>query len=121
MSATDYLIVLSQGNSFKPLQDKFNQLEGFYTGIGYAFPSKSEIELRQILSPLEAKILRQPLSEGQSFNSLRLSFKSAFFRQKLMEKEMELFRLRVQLGLDELTEESIEASNIQDYRKKRSS
>ena len=117
MSATDYLIVLSQGNSFKPLQDKFNQLEGFYTGIGYAFPSKSEIELRQILSPLEAKILRQPLGEGQSFNSLRLSFKSAFFRQKLMEKEMELFRLRAQLGLDELTEESIEASNIQDYRK----
>ena len=117
MSATDYLIVLSLGKSFKPLQEKFNQLEGFYTGIGYAFPSKSEIELRQLLSSLNARIIRQPLSEGQSFTSLRLSYKSAFFRDKLMEKEMELFQLRAQLGLDELTEESIEASNIQDYRK----
>lgn len=118
MSATDYLIVLSQGKSFKPLQDRFNQLEGFYNGIGYVFPTKVESELRQLLSPLNAKILRMPLGEGQSFNSLRLSFKSVFFRDKLMEKEIELFQLKSHLGLDELTEESIEASNIQDYRKK---
>ena len=118
MSATDYLIVLSQGKSFKPLQDRFNQLEGFYNGIGYVFPTKVEPELRQLLSPLNARILRMPLGEGQSFNSLRQSFKSAFFRDKLLEKEHELFLLRTQLGLDELTEESIEASNIQDYRKK---
>lgn len=118
MSATDYLIVLSQGKSFKPLQDRFNQLEGFYNGIGYVFPTKVESELRQLLSPLNARILRMPLSEGQSFNSLRLSFKSAFFRDKLMEKEIELLQLKTHLGLDELTEESIEASNIQDYRKK---
>lgn len=118
MSATDYLVVLSQGKSFKPLQDKFNQLEGFYTGIGYAFPSKSEVELRQILSPLNVRIVSQPLGEGHSFTSLRLSYKSSFFREKLIEKELELLQLKAQLGLEELTEESIEASNIQDYRKK---
>jgi replicative DNA helicase len=118
MSATDYLIVLSQGKSFKPLQDSFNQLEGFYNGIGYVFPTKVEAELRQLLSPLNARILKMPLGEGQSFNSLRLSFKSAFFRDKLMEKELELFKLKAHLELDELTEESIEASNISDYRKK---
>jgi replicative DNA helicase len=118
MSATDYLIVLSQGKSFKPLQERFNQLEGFYNGIGYVFPTKVESELRQLLSPLNARILRMPLGEGQSFNSLRLSFKSVFFRDKLMEKELELLQLKAQLGLDELTEESVEASNIQDYRKK---
>jgi replicative DNA helicase len=118
MSATDYLIVLSQGKSFKPLQERFNQLEGFYNGIGYVFPTKVESELRQLLSPLNARILRMPLGEGQSFNSLRLSFKSVFFRDKLMEKELELLQLKSHLELDELTEESIEASNIQDYRKK---
>lgn len=118
MSATDYLIVLSQGKSFKPLQESFNQLEGFYNGIGYVFPTKVETELRQLLSPLNARILKMPLGEGQSFNSLKLSFKSAFFRDKLMEKELELFQIRAHLGLEELTEESIEASNIQDYRKK---
>lgn len=118
MSATDYLIVLSQGKSFKPLQDRFNQLEGFYNGIGYVFSTKVESELRQLLSPLNARILRMPLGEGQSFNSLRLSFKSVFFRDKLMEKELELLQLKAQLGLDELTEESIEASSIQDYKKK---
>jgi hypothetical protein len=118
MSATDYLIVLSQGKSFKPLQDSFNQLEGFYNGIGYVFPTKVEAELRQLLSPLKARILKMPLGEGQSFNSLKLSFKSAFFRDKLMEKELELFQLKAHLGLEELTEDSIESSNIQEYRKK---
>lgn len=118
MSATDYLIVLSKGKSFKPLQERFNQLEGFYNGIGYVFPTKVESELRQLLSPLNARILRMPLGEGQSFNSFRLSFKSVFFRDKLMEKELELLQLKSHLELDELTEESVEASNIQDYRKK---
>lgn len=118
MSATDYLIVLSQGKSLKPLQDKFNQLEGFYNGIGYVFPTKVEDELRLILSPLNAKIFKMPLSEGQSFNSLRLSFKSAFFRGKLIEKEIELLQQKNQLRLDELTEESIEESNIPEYKKK---
>lgn len=88
MSATDYLIVLSQGKSFKPLKDSFNQLEGFYNGIGYVFPIKVEAELRQLLSPLNARILKMPLGEGWSFNSLKLSFKSTFFQDKLMEKEL---------------------------------
>jgi len=97
MSATDYLIVLSQGKSFKPLQERFNQLKGFYNGIGYVFPTKVESELRQLLSSLNARILRMPLGEGQSFNSLRLSFKSVFFRDKLMEKELELLQLKSHL------------------------
>jgi replicative DNA helicase len=118
MNSTEYLIVLSQGQSFKHLQDRFNQLEGFYNGIGYVFPKKVEAELRQLLSPLNARILKMPLGDGQSFNSLKLSFKSAFFRDKLMEKELELFQIKVQLGLEELTEASIETSSIQDYRKK---
>lgn len=118
MSATDYLIVLSQGKSFKPLQDSFNKLGGFYNGIGYIFPPKVETELRQFLSPLNARILKMPLAEGQSFESLQLSFKAAFYREKLIKKQTELFNLRNQLGLDDLTEESIEVSNIQDYEKK---
>jgi len=118
MSATDYLIVLSQGKSFKPLQESFSQLDGFYNGIGYVFSTKVEAELRQLLSPLQARILKMPLGEGQSFDSLKLSFKSAFFRDKLMEKEFELLQLKTHLGLEEVSEESIEASDIPDYRKK---
>jgi len=118
MGATDYLIVLSQGQSFKPLQDRFNQLDGFYNGIGYAFPKQVETELRELLSHLNARIVKMPLGDGQSFKSLRLSFKSAFFRDKLVEKELELLQLKANLGLEDLTEKSIEASSLKDYRKK---
>lgn len=30
MNTLSYLIVLSKGKNFKPLQEKFNQLSGFY-------------------------------------------------------------------------------------------
>lgn len=119
MNATEYLIVLSQGKSFKPLQDSFNQLEGFYNGIGYVFPAKVEDALKQLLIPLpDVRILKMPLGEGQSFNSFRQSFKSSFFREKVMGKEFELSLLKSHLDLEELTEESIEASNIPDHKKK---
>lgn len=118
MNTSSYLIVLSKGKNFKPLQEKFNQLGGFYNGIGYAFPEKSETELRKLLIPFNAQILNMPLGEGQTFSSLCQSFKAVFFREKLSKKELELLQIKYQLNIDELTEESIASSNLQNDKKK---
>lgn len=123
MSALEYLLVLSsEGKSFKPLQDKFNQLEGFYNGIGYVFPLKNEHEVKQLIAPLKGKILKMPLGFGQNFESLRQSFKAAFFRDKLYEAEMKKTQLKDQLKLeellDEINEEHVNSSDLSEYRKK---
>lgn len=44
----EYLLLMAKGN-LQPLAEKFHELEGFYTGIGYAFPFKNEELLRQIM------------------------------------------------------------------------
>lgn len=118
MSKNQYLLVLSKpGQSFKPLKEKFHELEGFYNGVGYAFPSKSGDSLRQILEPLNLRIHSLPLSEGESFNSLRQAHTTTRFRENLLKKETELLQFKNYFNLDEVNENAVESSNLTQLRK----
>jgi hypothetical protein len=118
MSANQYLLVLAkQGKSFKPLKEKFYELGGFYNDIGYAFPAKNEQFLKQILEPLNVKIYSQPLSEGQTFESLKQAHTTLRFKEKLIKKELEIIHFKSKFGIEELNEEFIEALDLPDYKK----
>ena len=109
MSENGYLLLMAKGN-LQPLAEKFQEFEGFYTGIGYAFPSKSETFLRQILSSLpDARIIKIPMGNQQTFQSLRHTFKAAYFRERLLEIERQIASVREIQQMQELSEESIKA------------
>ena len=114
---TEYLLLLSQGKSLKPLQGKFLELGGFYNGIGYVFPLQNEHFLKELVLPLHLKILKMPLGQGQSFESLRQSFKSVFFKEKLAEKQFHLLQYQKELALDEISEENIKSSDLPQHKK----
>jgi hypothetical protein len=88
-----YLLFVPNG-TITPLREKFQENGGFYNGVGFAFPMKSEYFLQEIKSNLpKAKILTMPLGDGQTFESFRQSHKTAFFREKLykIDNEIRLF------------------------------
>jgi hypothetical protein len=114
---TEYLILLSQGKSFHPLKEKFSELGGFYNGIGYAFPLQKEEMLTQIVSALNPKILKMPLGIGQTFESLRQSFKSAFFKDNLSKKQLEILHYKNRYLLDDISEEILISSHIPELEK----
>jgi hypothetical protein len=108
MSESSYFLLLTKKDkSLKPLKKKFLELEGFYTGIGYAFPKKHVSTLKDIAVALEEKLYEMPLSKGQTFASLQQSHKSFFFQHKLYEIETLLLQFQQELGLEELSEESL--------------
>jgi replicative DNA helicase len=108
-----YLIVLlEKGKSFKPLKEQFQMLEGFYNGIGYVFPQHNEQFIKRIVSSLNVKIMKMPFADGQTFESLRLSHKTSFFKEKLIENQSKLLKYRDDLEVDKLTEESIQSSPL---------
>ena len=108
-----YLLIISRrGRSLKPIKDKILELEGFYNGLGYAIPLKNESPLRNLVSELPVNIIKQPLSEGHSFESLRASHKSSFFTDRLIEKEREIFTFKSKHQLENLDEEHLENSSL---------
>lgn len=118
MNSNQYLQILSkQGKSFKPLKEKFYEIGGFYNDIGYAFPAKNEHSLKQILEPLNVKIHAQPLSEGQTFESLKQAHTTSRYKERLFKKEIELLHFKSTLGVDEITEDFIETLDLPDYKK----
>lgn len=119
MSSNEYLILLSQGKNLKQLQEKFSELEGFYNGIGYVFPSTSEPQLLQIAKALESEILKMPLGKGQTFEAMRLSYKTSFFREKLIKYEHKLLAYRNDFDIEEVSEESIQSSSAPNYKKEK--
>ena len=117
MTHDHYCLLMAKGN-LKPLRDKFYELDGFYTGIGYAFPAKNEGFLQQIISALpEARIVKMPIGAGQTFQSIRHAYKANHFREKLAEIDMQILSLRASNSLDEFSEESIKSSSIQEDKK----
>lgn len=120
MHATEnayFILLMEKGKSLKSLKEQFQSLNGFYNGIGYVFPQKNESQLRKIASPLKAKIVKIPILEGQTFESIKLSHKASFFREKLAEVQSKLSLLKAELGIDEISEEAIKHSLLSDYKK----
>lgn len=118
MTHDHYCLLMAKG-SLKPLRDKFYELGGFYTGIGYALTAKNEEFLRQIVAALpDARIVKMPIGEGQTFESIRQAFKAAHFREKLANIDHQLLSLRISNPLDEFSEESIKSSSMQEDQKK---
>jgi|GEM_PF-3082966 len=113
-----YLILLSErGKSLKPLKEQFQSLNGFYNGVGYIFPRQHESTLKKLTDSLNLKVIKVPLAEGQSFESMRLSHKASFFQEKLTEIQSKLFTHKMDLNLEGLSEEIIHSSQVPDYKK----
>jgi hypothetical protein len=112
MKETQYLFLLSQGN-LTPLRETFRTLEGFWNGCGYAFPMQSESAVHRLIINLpNTRLHKLPLSEGQSFASYRQSHKAAFFQEKLIEIDKNLFVLKEQHRIvEDFTEEGISSSS----------
>ena len=90
MAENEYLLLIPSGN-IKPLQARFRELGGFYNGLGYAFPQKSETFLREIVSQLpDAKMYRFPLGNNGSFEALHQSHKTSFYQDRLLQVEKEI-------------------------------
>lgn len=120
MAATEntcLILLLEKGKSIKPLKEKFLSLNGFYNGIGYVFPQHNELALKQLIAPLNVKIIKMPLAEGQTFESIRLSHKSSFFQERLIEIQSKLIKLVENFNLKELSEKEINKSPISDEKK----
>jgi hypothetical protein len=118
MKEEEYLLLLSQkGKSFKPLKEKFKEMEACYTGIGYAFPQKYQRELKALVDKLpDIRLVKQPLPSGHTFESLRLSYKGDWLIEQRYEMERELSELSQRFSL-ELTEEAINSSDLPDSYK----
>lgn len=117
MTSKYYNLLLAKEN-LKPLREKFYELDAIYTGIGYAFSSKHEIFLKEIVSALPgAQIVKLPMGEGQTFESLKQSYKASFFRDKLNDLEIKLNAQAHSLKLDDLTDESIKGTSLPDEKK----
>jgi len=117
MKENAYLLLIAKG-SLQPLVEKFTELEGFYTGIGYAFPAKNESFLRQIVNTLpEAKIVSIPMMTSQNFQALKQSYKAAYFKQRLIELEKEIFSINEIEHLEHLSESTIKSSFLAEERK----
>jgi regulatory protein RepA len=91
MNDSNYILLLSNGNNFRPLNEKFAKLNGFYNGIGYAFPVQHESLLRQIVDHLPGvKIYKMPMEPHRSFESFRQSHNASYFLEKLIRLEEKL-------------------------------
>lgn len=58
-----------------------------------------------------------PLSENESFNTLRQAHTTSRFSENLFKKESEVLQFKKYYGLDDFTEEAIESSNLTPARK----
>ncbi|MCE5316546.1 MAG: helicase RepA family protein [Parachlamydia sp.] len=117
METNAYLLFTPNGN-VQPLQDKFRELGGFYNGLGYAFPSKSEPFLKELVARLpKAKIHKLPLGEGQSFAAFQQTHKASFFQSELIKINKKLTSIGSELGLDDVSEDSVIAASILDSQK----
>lgn len=101
-----YWLLFSSGKSFKPLHEKFYGLGGFYNGIGYAFPEKSELPLKKLTEHLpDVKIHKMRLAQNETFESMKEAHKADFFREKLQEVERNILQKRG--DLPDFSEESL--------------
>lgn len=120
MNETTYLLLLSRkGKSLQALKETFRELGGFYANIGYAFPKKSASFLREIAESINEKIYEMPLSEGETFESLKHGHKASFFMKRLCETELELLKYKKELKVEEISEEIVRSSNAHDERKEK--
>lgn len=102
-----YLLLMAKGN-LHPLVEKFHEHDGFYTGIGYGFPLKSEHFLREIVAAFpDAKILKMPMTPEQTFHSLRQTFKAAYFRERLVDVEKQILSSKEIKNVEEISETAI--------------
>ena len=122
MSQREYLILLAQkGKSLKPLKEKFYEMNGFYNGIGYAFPIEQHDILKGIVKQLkDTKIIKSPLSEGQTFESMRQAHKASYFQEKLIKVENDLLVAvhDIPIQIADLSEETVLNIEISEEKKK---
>jgi len=105
MPETEYLLILSKRNLF-PLRKNFNELGGFYNGLAYVFPSKSEKLLQDLVQLLpETKIHKLPLGLDQTFEDLRRSYKVYFYQEKLLKVDEKISVLKSQNNAGKAQEE----------------
>ena len=117
MEGDKYLFFIPKGN-VHPLQDKFRELGGFYNELGYAFPSKSESFLKELVANLpNANIHKLPLGIGQSFESFQQAYKAAYFQEQLIKIENQILSFKNQNKLDDISEEGIASASISDDQK----
>lgn len=118
MTVQSYLILLPQGKSLRPLQDKFYEIGGFYNGIGYVFPLRKEQILKQIIKHLpDIKIRRIDLERGHTFDSIRQAHNASYFRDKLFALDNKILSITHTCQLDDLSEDSLENSQLPPERK----
>lgn len=114
MTQNHYHLLMSK-NSLKPLKEKLYELGGFYTGLGYAFPSKNAEFLQKLVASLpEAKLFKLPIGIGQTFDSIRQCYKASFFKEQLHDIEMTVLGSGFS---EEFSEEGIASANISDHTK----
>ncbi len=120
MINSEYLLLLSQkGKSFKPLKKRFLELGGFYNDLGYAFSSNVEKQLQEIIKELpKAQVIKLPLREGQTFEAFQQVNNESFNRDKLYKVETSLLKLKNDLSIEEISEETIAMSSLSNHQKK---
>jgi len=114
MSDSECLVLEGKGY-LGPLNGRFKELGGFWTGMFWAFPTKSKEKLSEIVQHLPyIRIHYFPLAAGQAFESYRQIFKAKFFKKQLKALDSEIERLKTSLPTSELSFESIEALEAED-------
>ncbi len=117
MTLNHYCLLLAK-ESLKPLRHRIYELGGFYTGLGYALPSTQGSFLQQIAASLpQARVVKLPIGDGQTFESLKQAHKAIHYREKLFELENTIHAQAHSLSLEDLTEESIQLASITNERK----
>lgn len=113
MSEKEYLLLLTRKRSVKPLVEKFHELKGFYNGLGYVFPKENRPLLHDLVKHLpDIEILSVPLPVGQTFETLKQSYKTSFFRDRLYDIDTSLFNIKIKYSLEEISEDYIQNNDL---------
>ncbi len=110
-----YLMVLAKDKSLWDFKDKFKELKGHFIHIGYIFPIEKEEEVGEIVKELDIEPIKFPLGEGQTFETVKLSFTAEYFREELVKTEEKLTEI---LQGEDPTEELINALEDSDQKEK---
>lgn len=108
-----YIFVQSK-KSLHLIKKNINYLNGFFNGIGYAFPIEKKeavIELFHKFSKNNIKIIELPLIT-KDFESYKLAHYKDWYIRELIKKQNKLIITKKEFNLNEVSEESIKNLNI---------
>jgi regulatory protein RepA len=118
MESDHYLLLIPQGN-VKSLYDRFIKLGGFFNGVGYAFPLKSESLLEELIRNIpRTKIHKVCLAPWKSFSHFQQSHKAYWFKDLLHHLDTQILSFQSRYNLEYISEKTLISSNLLEDQKR---